>query len=288
MPFPGARSCRARGRPGAGRGEIGRDRSQWRLAAAGALARLGSLRWRHEESILFVAFVQDGKAVLTGGQDQVFRLWNRATGTEIRHFDMQAKSGEAPGLSPMPWTQQAQVIASVTHDGKTLAVFLPGNEILLWDVDTGKEIRRFTPPQSPVAGLQFSPDGKLLAARSNNNSGVIHLLDPASGKEVRQVKPEGPAGDGVRNFGLGMASSLAFSPDNKLLAVSEAELDQQKVHYYVRVNEVGQRQGGHQDRHDADACDQRRVLGRREDDRHRQLQLTHSARAGHRQGNPHD
>jgi WD40 repeat protein len=211
------------------------------LLPAGALARLGSLRWRHEGPILFVAFVQDGKAVLTGGQDQVFRLWDRATGAEIRHFAMQANPPGKPGKPrpvAMPWTQQAQVIASVTHDGKTLAVYLPGNAILLWDVDTGKEIRRFTPPQNPIAGLQFSPDGKLLAARSNNNSGVIFLLDPASGKEVRQVKPEGPAGGGVRNFGLGMPSSLAFSPDNKLLAVSEAEFDQQKVHYHVRVNEV--------------------------------------------------
>jgi WD40 repeat protein len=208
---------------------------------AGALARLGSLRWRHEDAILFVAFVQDGKAVLTGGQDQVFRLWNRATGAEIRHFAMQADPQGKP-VKPrpvaMPWTQQAQVVASVTHDGKTLAVYLPANEILLWDVDTGKEIRRFRPPQNPVAGLQFSPDGKLLAARTNNNSGVIHLLDPASGKEVRQVKPEAPAGGGVRQFGVGMPSSLAFSPDNKLLAVSEAEYDQQKFHYYVRVNEV--------------------------------------------------
>jgi WD40 repeat protein len=86
--------------------------------------------------------------------------------------------------------------------------------------------------------LQFSPDGKLLAARSNNNSGVTFLLDPASGKEVRQVKPAARAGDGVRQFGLGMPSSLAFSPDSKLLAVSEAEFDQQKFHHYVRVNEV--------------------------------------------------
>jgi WD40 repeat protein len=207
---------------------------------AGALARLGSLRWRHAEPILFVAFVQDGKALLTGGQDQVFRLWNRATGTEIRHIDMQAnpqgKSGK-PRPVAMPWTQQAQVIASVTHDGKTLAVYLPSMEILLWNVDTGKEIRRFRPPQSPIAGLQFSPDGKLLAIRSHNNSGVIFLLDPANGKEVRQVKPEIPAG-GVRQFGLGHASSLAFSADNKLLAVAEAEFDQQKWHFYVRVNEV--------------------------------------------------
>jgi WD40 repeat protein len=209
---------------------------------AGALARLGSLRWRHAEPILFVAFVQDGKAVLTGGQDQVFRLWDRATGTEIRHFAMQANpqgKPDKPRPVAMPWTQQAQVVASVSHDGKTLAVDLPGNEILLWDVDTGKEIRRFRPPQSPVVGLQFSPDGKLLAVRSNNNSGVIHLLDPADGKEVRQVKPDGPAGGGIRQFGLGMPSSLAFSPDNKLLAVSEAEFDQQKWQYYVRVNEVG-------------------------------------------------
>jgi WD40 repeat protein len=77
------------------------------LLPAGALARLGSLRWRHEESILFVAFVQDGKAVLTGGHDQVFRLWNRATGTEIRHFAMypnpQGKLGK-PRPVAMPWT----------------------------------------------------------------------------------------------------------------------------------------------------------------------------------------
>jgi WD40 repeat protein len=212
------------------------------LLPAGALARLGSLRWRHEEPILFVAFVQDGKAVLTGGQDQVFRLWNRATGAEIRHFAMLANPQGKPGKRrpvAMPWTQQAQVIASVTHDGKTLAVYLPSNEILLWDVDTGKEIRRFTPPQGQVAGLQFSPDGKLLAARSNNNSGVISLLDPASGKEVRQVKPQAPADGRVRNFGgVGWPSSLAFSPDNKLLAISEAEYDQQTWHYYVRVNKV--------------------------------------------------
>src|SRR3954462_15326029 len=57
---------------------------------AGALARLGTLRWRHAEPIVFAAFVQDGKAVLTGGQDQVFRLWDRATGKEIRLFDMHA------------------------------------------------------------------------------------------------------------------------------------------------------------------------------------------------------
>src|SRR5437588_10666577 len=50
---------------------------------AGALARLGSLRWRHAEPILFVAFVQDGKAVLTGGQDQV-RSEERRVGKECR------------------------------------------------------------------------------------------------------------------------------------------------------------------------------------------------------------
>src|SRR5437588_12366650 len=35
----------------------------------GALARLGTLRWRHAEAVTFVAFLPDGKAVLTGGLD---------------------------------------------------------------------------------------------------------------------------------------------------------------------------------------------------------------------------
>src|SRR5258708_14637404 len=76
------------------------------LLPPGALARLGSLRWRHGEPVLFVAFVQDGQAVLTGGQDQGFPPLNPATRKEIPPFAMQAnpqgKTGNPPPAAPPP------------------------------------------------------------------------------------------------------------------------------------------------------------------------------------------
>src|SRR5947209_3949515 len=43
----------------------------------GAVARLGTLRWRHADTVTFVAILPDGKAVLTAAQDNTVRLWQR-------------------------------------------------------------------------------------------------------------------------------------------------------------------------------------------------------------------
>src|SRR5262249_10882735 len=53
---------------------------------AGALARLGTTRWRHGAPITFVAFGPEGQTLITAGQDNTIRLWDLATGKEIRRF----------------------------------------------------------------------------------------------------------------------------------------------------------------------------------------------------------
>ena len=52
----------------------------------GALARLGSERLRHPNYVFAVTFTPDGKTVASMGQDGFIRLWDAATGKEIRHF----------------------------------------------------------------------------------------------------------------------------------------------------------------------------------------------------------
>src|SRR5262249_37004122 len=53
---------------------------------AGALARLGTTRFRHDADVTFVAFGGDGKTLLTAGQDGTMRLWDLADGKELRRF----------------------------------------------------------------------------------------------------------------------------------------------------------------------------------------------------------
>src|SRR5215470_4360926 len=47
----------------------------------GALARVGTLRFRHCATIVSVAYAPDGKCDATGGRDG-FRVWDAATGRQ--------------------------------------------------------------------------------------------------------------------------------------------------------------------------------------------------------------
>jgi WD40 repeat protein len=99
---------------------------------------------------------------------------------------------------------------------------LGGHWIRIWNVATANETRRIVTPTAPPwrpggpprprievvgtgAALAFSPDGKVLAA-SSQQDGQICLLDMDSGKEIARL--DGPS----------RHKALAFSPDGRILA----------------------------------------------------------------------
>src|SRR5262249_23611341 len=97
-----------------------------------ALARLGSTRFRHGPAIVALALGPDGKAVISSSYGQTLRLWDVATGKELRRFQGHERYVAALALSP---------------DGKTLAtVEARGNVIRLWDVATAKAVRQLKLP----------------------------------------------------------------------------------------------------------------------------------------------
>jgi WD40 repeat protein/beta-lactamase regulating signal transducer with metallopeptidase domain len=217
----------------------------------GALARLGTSRLRHGAEVTFVTFTPDGKTLVTAGRDNTIRLWNLASGKEIRRLARLRPVAAKPQLKEDRAAKekaQAELMlrlmargggrggtfcVALAPDGKTLAADCGSNAIQLWDVETGKELRQIQGPPGGLVGLLFSPDGRALAARSSNGTLVVWETD--TGKEVRRIQPTPrPRNNGiVFVFGGGGddggdSPGMAFTPDGKQLVAAATDYEKQQ------------------------------------------------------------
>jgi WD40 repeat protein len=114
----------------------------------GALARLGTVRLRHGAwRVTSVAFSRDGKELLSADADCVVCTWEAATGKPVRRFRPE-------------WTEGSYVVLS--PDGRLVALVDPAGRVGFWSVETGKELRRLA-DNGPCGWPTFSPDGRVLA-----------------------------------------------------------------------------------------------------------------------------
>jgi RNA polymerase sigma factor (sigma-70 family) len=176
---------------------------------AGALARLGTVRLRHSARAECVAFSADGKRLLTAAGG-VAVLWDAATGREVRRFGAPA----APKDDDPTALRLGETAAALSPDGRAVALaYRQKDGVRVWDVATGRDLRRLPGEENGAAGLAFSPDGKLLASAAKD--GQIALYDLATGKEAARLnRPR----EGAPTLFLLSGVIPAFSPDGKSLA----------------------------------------------------------------------
>jgi WD40 repeat protein len=203
---------------------------------AGAIARMGTVRWRHGNAVVFIGFSRGGKEVVTACQDGIFHIWDAATGKELRRFSVPnaAVMTQVTNLGArMIRNQSTLARVALSADGLTLASAGHDGTLRLWDVQNGKELRQFKSAQfNGMSGLAFAPDGKTLASKSQNNA--IQIWNVADGKELRQLNKQ-PAN---RAYVSSQANSLAYSGDGKLLASGTMEMEDNKWSSSVKIFEM--------------------------------------------------
>ena len=139
-------------------------------------------------------FSPDGARVLTASEDNTARLWDAASGQELRVLRGHEDAVRSAVFSP---------------DGARVLTASGDNTARLWDAASGQELRVLRGHEDGVNSAVFSPDGARVLTASEDNT--ARLWDAASGQELRVLRGHED-----------LVGSAVFSPDGaRVLTASE-------------------------------------------------------------------
>jgi WD40 repeat protein len=195
----------------------------------------------HRETVDTIAFSPDGKTLVSGGHDHAVRIWDLATGKQKLHGDEPCASAVAAHFTPdgkhvvigtrdhwvRVWDAQTGTLvrrigrddylttlsrlqaAAVSPDGRLVATAHDGDcALCLWDLSSGRELRRFKVDGHLATSLAFTPDGK-------------EMLSAGYGDKVMRWTAEtGALRRTYGGFGSQGFFSLSRSHDGSLLALA--------------------------------------------------------------------
>jgi WD40 repeat protein/serine/threonine protein kinase/Flp pilus assembly protein TadD len=180
-----------------------------------------------------VAISRDGRLALSGGFGRIIRLWDVATGKEVRRLEghtgevcvldfsvdgRRAVSGGTDGIRLWNIATGKQIRFWKTNCGlNQRAVFSPdGKRILgqvlpstlcLWDAGTGQEIRRFEGQTTgSIQDLAYAANGQVIV--SGGDDGTLRIWEAQSGKELHPCEGNH---QNIRSVAIAQGGGLAAS-----------------------------------------------------------------------------
>jgi RNA polymerase sigma factor (sigma-70 family) len=215
-----------------------------------ALARLGTIRFRHGNQVNGLALSPQGGILATGSEaDRSVLLWDVDTGRLLRRF-LGPDGNPHKGARALAFTPDGTLLAStcltdfrirlwdvragkqlrefkadgfgfghiaISPDSKIVAGAGPRHQIVLWDLASGRILHTIDGSEESTfpPPIAFAPDGHVLA--SGGQTGTICLWDVATGKEKKRFR-QPPAAKQPGSARPGMVQAVAFSPDGRILA----------------------------------------------------------------------
>lgn len=197
----------------------------------GAIARLGTTRWRPGQDVEALAITPDGKTLAAAGYREI-GLWDFATGEKIKSFVddrypallafadnggtlisvnagllryRDVRSGKIRHEVALVNSKDKDPYGSITRDGKFLAykVDEPGT-VSVWDLAARKEMRRIKSATYEFGCIGISPDGRMLAL----GRGPIEIWDAVANRLLHSLKLPEPT----------YLARLGFAPDGTLVS----------------------------------------------------------------------
>jgi WD40 repeat protein len=160
----------------------------------GALARLGTTRFRAADGTLAACLSADGTLAAVAGPGKTVRILDATDGKEVKRLKIDHGAPTKMAFSPA-----GDLLATTWHDGG----------LRLWDLASEKLLGRVEFPQARVEEFAFSCDGKRLAVSPEPSDGklVVRVYEVSGLKEVAAVESVHAA-----------LAHVALSPDGKTLA----------------------------------------------------------------------
>jgi polar amino acid transport system permease protein len=166
--------------------------------------------------VLEVGFTPDGAMLIGATREGKVRVWNVADYTIAQEFDL----GAGP-LADVALAGNRQVVAALGEDGA----------IHVWDVTAEQEIQSIAPGEFAREAVALNGDGTLVAAGAGTGAQV---WDVQTGESVQALEPYCEEGASTTQEACEEAgedwlghekevASLAFSPDDLLLATGSAD-----------------------------------------------------------------
>jgi WD40 repeat protein len=156
----------------------------------------------HSDRVSCVDLTPDARYAVTGSSDNTMKLWNISNGQLLRTFHGHHGLVYAAQVSP-----DGKAIYSCSWDDR---------KTIKWDAVNGKQLAKYVNYTDPINYISLSPDGKLLAGRTDAGVVILNTSNLGVNKKISITKP----------------GKMKFSADGKLLYIAIEDFSKEKIVAY--------------------------------------------------------